>query len=150
MPTFVLDSSALVKRYHRERGSAAVETLMMDSGNRLIVSRLALVEIHSVFARLVREKILTAADYRNLSMLIEADVACGLLTVMAMSGRRAENAVEFLGSHGLLVNVRTLDAIHLVSALALQSRRPTSVFVAADKKLISAASVCGLPTSEID
>ena len=53
---YFLDSSALVKRYHRESGSPDVDQLLAAPDNQIIISRLALVELHSSFARLVRKK----------------------------------------------------------------------------------------------
>jgi hypothetical protein len=40
--------------------------------------------------------------------------------------------------------MRALDAIHLASAQALHDRRKLAAFVAADKKLLTAATACGL------
>ena len=57
MPRYFLDSSALIKRYHQESGTAQVAGLFNGSGNRFFISRLALVEIHSCFARLVKLRV---------------------------------------------------------------------------------------------
>lgn len=43
MPRYYLDSSALIKRYHHESGSADVEALFNAPGNRFLISRLSLV-----------------------------------------------------------------------------------------------------------
>jgi predicted nucleic acid-binding protein len=55
MAEYLLDTSALVKYYHPEVGSSRVIALVDDPGNVSYLSRLTLIEIHSVFARLVRE-----------------------------------------------------------------------------------------------
>ena len=51
MARYFLDSSALVKHYHQESGSPAVEGLFNQPGDKLFVSGLALVEVHSAFAQ---------------------------------------------------------------------------------------------------
>lgn len=122
MPRYFLDSSALVKRYHQESGSAQVEGLFNELGNRFFVSRLALVELHSCFARLVREGILPEANFHQLVARLELDVASGILTVAAVSNPRLQAASAILGTHGLTSPARTLDVIHLATAQALHFR----------------------------
>ena len=144
MARYFLDSSALVKRYHAENGTTDVEALFKALGNRFFVSRLALVEVHSSLARLVREGILTDKVFGELIARLEEDVANGLLTVVAVSSRRLEGAAAVLGTQGLSLNVRTLDAIHLATAQALHGRSRLAGLVAADKKLLAVADACGL------
>lgn len=45
MPAYYLDSSALVKRYVTETGSAWVRELCQDAANAIFISELALVEV---------------------------------------------------------------------------------------------------------
>jgi predicted nucleic acid-binding protein len=98
MPRYFLDSSALVKRYHQESGTNLVEDLFRDSENRLFISRLAIVEIHSCFARLVREQVLAETEFPQLIARLEADVAAGLVTVAALSTQRLQGASTLLGT----------------------------------------------------
>jgi len=150
MARYFLDSSALVKRYHQENGTPAVEALFARPGNQLFISQLALVEVHSSFARLVREGVLTELDFGKLIVRLEDDAASGVLTVAALSSRRLSDASSLLGTHGLVNNMRTLDAIHLATAQALHSRRPPTIFVAADRKLLAiAGGACGLAILDV-
>jgi predicted nucleic acid-binding protein len=149
MPRYFLDSSALVKRYHRERGSTEVEGVFAVVGNRFLVSRLALVEVHSGFARLVREAVITKPDFDKLTARLEEDVASALLTVAAVSGPRLQAACSLLGTQGLRTAMRTLDAIYLATAEALHGRSRLAAFVAADKKLLAAATASGLPIIDV-
>ena len=145
MARYFFDSSALVKRYHVELGTPDVEQLMGKPGNRFFVSRLALVEVQSTWARLVREGTLTKADFDGLVARLEEDISVGLLAVVALSSRHLTGAAIVLGTFGLSHNIRTLDAIHLATALALHARTKLVGFVAADKKLLdAAANACGL------
>lgn len=147
MARFFLDSSALVKRYRAELGTGDVEALVNTPGNRFFISRLALVEVQSSLARLVREGVLTEKDFGELIARLEEDVAAGLLNVVAVSSRRLEGAAAILGTHGLTHPVRTLDAIHLATAQALNGRSRLAGFVAADRKLLAVAEqACGLQT----
>lgn len=150
MARYFLDSSALVKRYHQESGTIDVGKLFDAPENRFFVSRLALVEVHSSLARLVRESVLTETGYGELVARLEEDVASGLLSVAAVSSRQLDRAAAILRTHGLTHNVRTLDAIHLATAQALHERSRLTGFVAADRKLLLvAAKACGLTTLSV-
>jgi len=149
MARYFLDSSALVKRYHHEHGSPDVHLLFNAPENRLVISRLALVELASCLARLVREGVLTDVGFGSLMLRVEADVAVGLLAVAAVSAPRLEEAAELLATHGLTLNVRTLDALHLATAQALNRRNRITGFVAADDKLLKAAASCGLTVLDV-
>lgn len=149
MARYFLDSSALVKRYHQESGADDVERLMDAPGNRFFISRLAIVEIHSCFARLVREGMLANVDFEKLIARLKADVSAEIVVVAAVSSRRLEEAARLLGTHGLTNNLRTLDAIHLATAQALHGRGRLAALVAADKKLLAAAAVCGLAVLDV-
>ena len=54
MAQYMIDTSALVKYYHPEVGSAQVIAIADDPSNVLFISRIGLVEIHSALARKVR------------------------------------------------------------------------------------------------
>lgn len=119
--------------------------------NQLFIARLALVELHSTFARLVRECAISPQDFADLVTLLKADVARGQISVVAVNSRRLEGAATLLSTHGVTHPMRTLDAIHLATAQALHARRPLTGFVAADKKLLTVADqACGLPVLAID
>lgn len=149
MARYFLDSSALVKRYHRESGSEIVEAFFDQPGNNLVVSRLALFELHSTFARLVRENVLTKSDFDAIISRIESDIATGVFTVAAVSSQRLDAASSVLRTFGLENPIRTLDAIHLATASALHRRRPLAAFIAADNRLLASASACGLAVTDV-
>ena len=138
-----------MKCYHHESGSDRVDALLSQQGDRYFISRLALVELHSTFARLVREQVLPAADFHKLVARLYGDVGARLLLVAALSNQRMEGACSLLRTNGFVHNMRTLDAIHLATAQALHARNRLAAFVAADKKLLSAAAACGLATIDV-
>ena len=57
------DTSAAVKHYHAEVGTPKVDALLAEAGARHFLSDLAIVEFHSVMARLVRSGTITAVRY---------------------------------------------------------------------------------------
>ncbi|MBD2775745.1 type II toxin-antitoxin system VapC family toxin [Iningainema tapete] len=63
MTAYFLDSSALIKRYVPETGSAWIRAISaLDSGNSLIIARITWVEVRSALARRQREGSLTISD----------------------------------------------------------------------------------------
>jgi hypothetical protein len=54
MPVHFFDTSAISKHYHAETGTAAVDALLAVPDARQVISRLSVVELHSVFAKKVR------------------------------------------------------------------------------------------------
>src|SRR5436190_14090837 len=115
MARYFLDSSALLKRYHQESGSTQIDALFDAPENRFFISRLAIVEAQSAFARLIRSGVLMPQDFATLVSRLEADVAANVLTVAAVSSQRLEGAAAIFAQHGLTNNIRTLDAIHLAT-----------------------------------
>ena len=75
MPGSFLDTSALVKRYHPEAGSAEVDRLWNDPAQTLFVSRLSALEIVSAFAGKVRAGTISPVDFDSLRGRFFADVA---------------------------------------------------------------------------
>jgi predicted nucleic acid-binding protein len=55
MPHYFLDSSALVKHYHAETGTADVDRLLAEPNARHFIARLTVVEVQSALVRKVRE-----------------------------------------------------------------------------------------------
>jgi predicted nucleic acid-binding protein len=149
MARYFLDSSALVKHYHAESGSATVDAILRTPGDTFFISRLAVVELHSCFARLVREGVLLQQDFDKLILRLAADVSSGLLKVLAVSSHRLDGACSLLAAQGLSHAFRTLDAIHLASALACDARRGLAGLVAADSKLLTASTACGLSVLDV-
>jgi hypothetical protein len=58
------DTSALVKRYHREVGSNVVEAAFSDHGIARMISDIGVIECYSAFARGVRTGDITEEDFR--------------------------------------------------------------------------------------
>lgn len=85
MARYFFDSSALAKLYQSETGSAKVEALFREPKRSIIISRLTVVEINSVFARRTRMGDLTAVDATSLRNHFLNDIASGAFTVVAVT-----------------------------------------------------------------
>jgi len=139
-----LDTSALVKRYHAEAGSAEVDRLWNDPETSLFVSRLSAPEIVSAFAGKVRTGEISAADFDLSTRRFAADARKKSFTTIRLLARHFKEAERQIRQHGLTMRLRTLDALQLAVALDLQARGIVTDFVCSDHSLLSVASAEGL------
>ena len=138
------DTSALIKRFVTERGSASVERLTQGDAP-VGMATIAYAELYSGLTRRHRDGDLSAIDYANAREQFERDWTSYL---------RIRLDEDVLGAARLLIQrhaLRGFDGIHLASALTLQNRwDETVVVVAADQRLLRAAAAEGLATLDVE
>ena len=139
------DTSAVVKHYRAEVGSARVDALLAEAGARHFISTLCVVELHSVLARLVRVGQIAAAGFHLARARFLADIVAGLWQIVPVSTAQYHHAQQLLVRHGLGRGVRTLDALQLGAALSCHALGPLDAFVCADANLAHVAAAEGLP-----
>jgi len=130
------DTSALIKLYIEETGSAEMEERARAS--RLAASALAYAEIYATFARRKREGLLTPEEHDELAARFERDWQRTI--VMALRPALAARVPRLVADHPL----RGADAVHLASAIALQAAGLETIFAASDARLVEAAAREGL------
>ncbi len=147
MTVYYADSSALVKRYVNEIGSAWVQAFCQPAANHIIaLAHVGLAEIAAALGVKYRQNVLTA------------DVRDGLLRDLQRDGRdqywlvdvdqpMVTDAIELTRRQKL----RGYDAIHLACALFLENTLlrqglPGLILVSADQDLLAAAQAEGLLT----
>jgi uncharacterized protein len=132
------DSSALVKRYLTEAGTAEV-LAWCDEASELALSVIAIPELISAFRRLVREGRLTEAQYAQVKQDLRADLADVLLC--DTSAQVVQRAIDALEATAL----RGMDAVHIGAALVSGA----DVFVSADARQSAAATRFGLRVATV-
>jgi predicted nucleic acid-binding protein len=140
MTLHFFDTSALVKRYYDEPGTAIVDELI-ESDASVVISSLSIIETVSAFRRKYnRDEITEEAMNSLLSEFF--DEALDNFVILPME----ESLLQF--SFDLIVDadLRTLDSLQLAAALSLDSDDQDPVFVCADSELISTANDNGLET----
>ncbi|MFO0944538.1 MAG: type II toxin-antitoxin system VapC family toxin [Planctomycetota bacterium] len=144
MPAYLFDSSAIAKRYCPEVGSDRVEAILNDAENLSVISRLTLVELHSVFSMKVRRQEISAADFGLLRKRLLADGKQRIFRVAAVTSMTYRRAVRLLMDHALTDSLRTLDSLQLAMALELRDRGRLDHFVTADQNLAKTSQKVGL------
>ncbi|MGE0643535.1 MAG: type II toxin-antitoxin system VapC family toxin [Nitrospira sp.] len=130
------DISVLVKRYVKEAGSLITRRLLR--GVQLLSSSIMPVEAMSAFSRRRASGDLTQRDFLAIRSRLHKDQAYWeLVEVSETVLLEAEDLVE-------KTNVRTLDAIHLASAIVFQSETGLMIpFITGDAKQRAAAHMLG-------
>lgn len=133
-----LDTSALVKLYVREAGSVAVRR-ETNAAEAVATSAVAYAEARAAFARLARERPASRKLHRQRVSQLDRDWGHYLVVELTPAVTRSSGEIAEL--HAL----RGFDAIHLASALWLQSAYSGDFdFMAYDRRLTAAAVDTGL------
>ena len=136
------DTSALVKLYVREADSSRFEALA-SSATRVVSSTLTRYEARAVFRRKEADAALAAGGADLLYRTLAADFADSLVEAVADSPdveREFGRVLNACLAQSPPIFVRTLDALHLASALVAGERE----FVTADIRQRAAAQFLGL------
>lgn len=125
-----LDSSALLKLLFEERESAALaQWISARAGTPMVSSELA------------RAEVIRAARRLNADVVPASRALVGQLDLIPLDGGLIDEAAD--AGEPLL---RTLDAIHLVSALSI--RADLTAFVAYDNRMVAAALAAGIEPTQ--
>ncbi len=143
-----LDSSALIKRYFKEKGSHALNT-RFDLGEEIYTSVLSFAEVHGVLARAFRMKEVGSNELASLRQAFDGDWIIGLSPL--------EVNLQTMGALPKLVEqfpLKASDAIHLSTAHWLQEKvrlrasgsliGESFEFGVADRRLGQIALKCGM------
>ena len=138
------DTSALVKRYVVEAGRR--DLLQLLRRHECLTSAVMPVELRGALRRRMTEGSVAPAHVTEILRRVAADRA--YWTLVEVSPDVLAAAETLVASHPL----RTLDAIHVASALLFAKRltSPAFIFVSADRRQTAAAAAVGLTVRFID
>lgn len=142
MASYYFDTSALIKLYIQEPGSAAVLAVAEGvSSDHLVILELTLLECRSAVRRRERAGDISGSVANQILERIEQDGSSYFLVQPTASA--IDVAARLLDTHAL----RTLDALQLAGCLTIRhSTPPPLTFVCADGRLCDAANLEGLAT----
>lgn len=145
MSAFFGDSSALVKRYVSETGSAwLTATIDPKSGNYVFVARITFVEVVSAIARKERGGHLSASDAATAKNQFETDYLGGFFTIEI-----TETLIQAAAKLAQKYALRGYEAVQLAAALETENERlalglSSLTLLSADGDLNAAATAEGL------
>lgn len=133
-----LDSSSLAKRYVKERGSEKVEETLA-AADEAAVSLIGPAEIISALSRLLRQGLISAAQYDRAKAALFEDLED--MSIREVTAPVVSSAIGLLERHPL----RTLDALHVAGAVEWRA----DLFVSSDRRQLAAASAAGLRVLQV-
>ncbi len=134
--TLYAETSAVLRWLFAEAGGEALRAALA-AARKVTSSRLTLIETRRVVRRAEREERITAAQCADvLAVFAQAASTWAILEVSEEVARRAEDGFP-------REPVRTLDAIHLASALFLRQSFPDLIIVTADDRVRANARLLG-------
>lgn len=139
MKFYFLDTSALVKRYHSEKGTDKIDKIFSEDDRAIVISSLSITEMVSALNRKKEDKIILKEDLEIALSKFFHDAIKDFL-VIELDGEHIKDSIMLV----LKRNIRTLDSLQLAVALSLKELKVT--FVCADKKLVAVAEKEGLQT----
>ncbi len=144
MADYFLDTSAVVKRYVQEAGTAWIRNLAAPTaGHFFYVARITDVEVTSALARRRGQPGLSPAQALAALNLFRRD--------LAQDYAIAEITIPLLQRAALLADahaIRGYDAVQVAAALEVRSQVPSLILVSADADLNTAATAEGLPVED--
>jgi predicted nucleic acid-binding protein len=120
LPGWFLDTSALAKLYHAEQGTERMRSIAQDSGNRLWISGLAVVEFSSVSATKVRTGFLHREDAAVLLRRFGQELVSGRFGLYAIGEAEFSFAGRLIERYASDIGLRSLDAIQIAAAVGLR------------------------------
>jgi uncharacterized protein len=149
MDAYYFDTSALVKWYVSETGTAWVTSVLSPaSGNEIYTVRVTGAEVVAAFTIHLRTGTLPLADARAAITQFKNDFR-NEFQLVDVTDELVDSAMTIAERHGL----RGYDSVHLAASLAVQGlRRVTGqtpiTFVSADGRLNAAAAAEGLTVED--
>ncbi len=145
MTIYYLDSSALVKRYLNETGSAWVASLFATTpDNEVFIAAITSVEVTAAITRRARGGSIESTDAAAACQTLRADLATDY-QIVELSEPLLTSAATVAETHAL----RGYDAVQLAAALAVNrlcvgNALPPITFVSADDELNMIAATQGM------
>jgi hypothetical protein len=139
--TYYLDTSALVKRYHPERGTGYLDTVFAEPDATFIIASITIAELTSAIVRKHEE-----GDISRESLLLTlSKFSEELITdfwILDIERQHIHDAQQLILRHRL----RTLDSLQL--SLLLVTRGLSPVFLCSDTRLLAAAKAEGITVQD--
>jgi len=130
---YFFDTSAVVKRYHREDGSEFIDKLFAEADAEFVISDISIIEFYSALSLKVRVGEIDEENFMSLKKLLSQDIKGGLYKVAEFANTEKLESTKLLLKYAKKYSLKTLDAIQLAVAKSV-NRPEVKAVVCADKK----------------
>jgi predicted nucleic acid-binding protein len=134
-----LDTSAVVKIYHQEKGTEKFTHYLEGISDELFLttSDITKIELHSVLLKKYREKEISEKNLSEVFQLFDKDFQ--KYNIILVDRIIKNIALFMLDGLGIKYGIRTLDSLQLASAVFSNNYSKIDYFVSSDKKLLNIA-----------
>ena len=144
MTLFYLETSAMLKRYRPEVGSAFIQELLTRkrTGEELLTSHFTILEVTGVASRMLRGRLLDVSQYERIVIGLLQDISDYGIAVLPVDEDIVSDALRFYPEYSL----RGSDAVHFASAVRVNQQLvgEPCYMVTADHELGDACQRYGL------
>lgn len=132
-----LDTSAIVKIYHQEKGTQKISNYLEGISEDLFLttSDITKIELHSALLKKYRVTQISEKNLSEVFQLFEKDFRKFNIIVVDQIVKNI--ALFWLDNFGIKYSIRTLDSLQLASAVYSNNYYKIDYFVTSDKKLLN-------------
>lgn len=139
-----VDTSALVKLFHREVGTIELIAFLRQTQGRVLVCELTRIELVSAFAVKIRSGQTTKERLAEVVRQFAVMMVLGEVGMIGILRPDYEVAAKLIERWGDQHRLRSLDALHLAVALRLHGLGKAEMLIPSDEAMASVARQEGL------
>ena len=144
MSKYFFDTSAIVKRYHREDGSDFIDRLFAEADAEFVISDISIIEFYSALSLKVRVGEIDEENFMSLRKLFSQDIKRRLYEVAEFTNAEKLESTKLLLKYAKKHSLKTLDAIQL-SVVKSVNELEVKAVVCADEKFCKVIILEGFP-----
>lgn len=146
MSKYFFDTSAIVKRYHREDGSDLIDRLFAESDAEFVISDISIIEFYSALSLKVRVGEIYEENFVSLRKLFSQDIKKEVYEVAEFTNAEKLESTKLLLKYAKKHSLKTLDAMQL-SVMKAISQTELKAVVCADEKFCKVITLEGFPVT---
>jgi predicted nucleic acid-binding protein len=141
---YFFDTSAIVKRYHREDVSDIVDSLFAEPETKFIISDISIIEFYSALSLKVRVGEINEENFASLRKLFSQEVKGGFYEIVEFTNAEKLESTKLLLKYAKKYSLKTLDAMQL-SVIKAINHPVIHAVVCADEKFCKIITIEGFP-----
>ena len=144
MSKYFFDTSAIVKRYHREDGSDFIDRLFTEADTEFVISDISIIEFYSALSLKIRVGEINEENFMSLRKLFSHDIKRCLYKVAEFANAEKLESTKLLLKYAKKHSLKTLDAMQL-SVVKSANEPELKAVVCADEKFCKIIALEGFP-----
>jgi len=132
-----LDSAAIIKLYHKEKGTDKLSSFLSQYKDNLIliISDISIIEVHSALLKRVRFSEIDLELVKDIFEAFNQDLS--IFLIIETDNIVKKQAIKLLDDLAHSFSLKTLDALHLSSAIFFNRYDKIDYFITSDKRFLN-------------